>query len=245
MAAAMARGLRDHGGHPEMVFTDAGSGRAAVLAAETGGSATESLGDLAEASDVIVLALKPRALADASSELQSFTGPLVSLLGATTTSQLRDAFPSASVLRAMPNVAVEVGRGVICHAPPSDPERFTAVLDLLGRLGHLFELTEEQIDPATAVMGCAPAYLALACEAISAAGSEAGLGTELSGRLVGLAAAGIGELLVDHDPAALQTAIASPGGSTEAGLDALTERGAPQAFKAAVEASLQRMAGVA
>ncbi|MGB6424284.1 MAG: pyrroline-5-carboxylate reductase dimerization domain-containing protein, partial [Solirubrobacterales bacterium] len=66
---------------------------------------------------------------------------------------------------------------------------------------------------------------------------------ELSNRLVGLTAAGTGELLLTHDPRALQEAIASPGGSTEAGLEALAEHGAREAFTAAVEASLERMAG--
>jgi pyrroline-5-carboxylate reductase len=241
MAAAMARGLAAQGGPVAMLFTDAGSGRAQALAEETGGARLGSLGELGARSDLIILAVKPAALEQAAAELGGFEGPIVSVLGATTLDSLRAAFPTASLLRAMPNVAVEVGRGVICHAPPENAAALGPALALLGTVATLYELDEELIDPATAVMGCSPAYLAQACEALAVAGAEAGLSPGLAGELIAAAAAGTGELLLRHEPAAIQRAVASPGGSTEAGLEALAEHGAPEAFKAAVAASLERM----
>jgi pyrroline-5-carboxylate reductase len=130
---------------------------------------------------------------------------------------------------------------VICHTPAD--ARHEPALRLLGAIAALHEVEESQMDAATAVMGCSPAYLALACEALVDAGTAAGLERELAARLVAETAAGTGELLLRHDPATLQRAVASPGGSTEAGLAALREHGAPEAFAAAVEASLRRMAG--
>ena len=53
--------------------------------------------------------------------------------------------------------------------------------------------------------------------------------------------AGTGELLGRRHPADLRDAVASPGGSTEAGLEALTEAGAKQALDGAVKASIERM----
>jgi pyrroline-5-carboxylate reductase len=244
MAGAMARGFRARG--PEsisMLFADAGSGRADTLAEELDGESAAALEPLARASDVIILAVKPKALDQAAAELGGFDGVLVSLLGATTVADLERAFPAASVLRTMPNVAVEVGRGVICHAPPAEPEAVAPALELLGTVATVVELDEELLDAATAVMGCTPAYLALACEAIVAAGAEAGLDPALSDRLVKLTAAGTGELLLRYDADALQRMVASPGGSTEAGLEALAEHGVPEAFAAAVVASRERMAG--
>ena len=121
MAAAMARGFHLRGGPEEMLFADAGSGRAAALASELGGTAAATLAELAESSDAIVLAVKPAVLDQAAEGLGPFSGPLVSVLGATEVARVESAFPAASVLRTMPNVAVEVGRGVICHPPPADP----------------------------------------------------------------------------------------------------------------------------
>lgn len=243
MAAALARGFAAQPGPVAMLFTDTGSGRAQALAEETGGIRLDSLGELAARSDLIILAVKPAALGQAAAELGGFEGPIVSVLGATTLHSLRTAFPAASILRAMPNVAVELGRGVICHAPAKNSAALEPALALLGTVAELYELDEALIDPATAVMGCSPAYLAQACEALAAAGAEAGLDPELARELTAEAAAGTGALLLRYDPAAIQRAVASPGGSTEAGLDALSEREMPEAFKAAVVASLERMGG--
>ena len=55
--------------------------------------------------------------------------------------------------------------------------------------------------------------------------------------------AATGELLREYEPAALRRAVASPGGSTEAGLDALEEHDVREALHAAVDASLERMRG--
>jgi pyrroline-5-carboxylate reductase len=115
------------------------------------------------------------------------------------------------------------------------------VREKLALLGHVVELRDEDFDAATAVMGCAPAYLALAVEAIADAGVADGLDPELARELVVETAAGTGELLRTHHPADVRKAVASPGGSTEAGLEALDREGARAAFAAAVRASLKRM----
>jgi pyrroline-5-carboxylate reductase len=237
MAAAMARGWS--GSVEGMLFTDSGSGRAAELAAEVGGEALAANAELAERADVVVLAVKPAALDAAAAELGA-ARIVVSLLGATSTARLSEAFPDAEVVRVMPNVAAEVRRGVLCIAGDEQ----AAVRDLLAVLGTVVELPDAQFDAATAVMGCSPAYIALAVEALADAGAaEGGLDPELSLRLVVETAAGTAELLRRHDPAELCRAVASPGGSTEAGLEALESEGAREAFAAAVRASLRRMAG--
>jgi len=236
MAAAMARGLRDD--IDGMLFTDSGSGRAAALASELGGEAVESNRELAERADAVVLAVKPATLDEAAAEMKG-AKTVVSLLGATSLERVREAFPGSEVVRVMPNVGVEVRRGVLCMAGLADAE----LRALLEGLGHLVELPDAQFDAATAVMGCAPAYLALAVEAIADAGAADGLAPELARELMVETAVGTAELLRDRDPAEVRRAVASPGGSTEAGLEALDREGAREAFEAAVRASLERMRG--
>ena len=236
MAAAMARGLR--GGVEAMVFTDGGSGRAATLAAEVGGEALATNRELAERADVVVLAVKPAALGTAAAELGAAKA-VVSLLGATSLEKVSEAFPRAEVVRLMPNVGVEVRKGVLCVAGDPDP----ALREMLGTLGHVVDLPDSEFDAATAVMGCAPAYLALAVEAIADAGAADGLDEDLARELVVETTAGTAELLRVRHPADVRKAVASPGGSTEAGLEALDREGAREAFEAAVRASLERMRG--
>lgn len=236
MAAAMARGLSAEG--MDMLFTDSGSGRAAELASEVGGEAVSSNSELAGKADVVVLAVKPARLDEVAAELGG-AKVIVSLLGATSLEKVSAAFPDAEVVRVMPNVGVEVRKGVLCVAGRPDAE----LLAMLMSLGHVVELPDSQFDAATAVMGCAPAYLALAVEAIADAGAADGLDEELARELVVETTAGTAELLRVRHPADVRKAVASPGGSTEAGLEALDREGAREAFEAAVRASLERMRG--
>ena len=236
MAAAMARGMR--GQVDGMLFSDSGSGRAQELAAGLGGEAAESNTELAERADVVVLAVKPAKLDEVAAELAA-AKVVVSLLGATSLARVRGALPGAEVVRVMPNVGVEVRKGVLCVAGVPDP----ALRSLLEGLGRVVDLEDSEFDAATAVMGCAPAYLALAVEAIAAAGAADGLDEALARELVVETTAGTAELLRLRHPADLRKAVASPGGSTEAGLEALDREGAREAFEAAVRASLERMRG--
>jgi pyrroline-5-carboxylate reductase len=236
MAAAMARGWS--GDLDSMLFSDAGSGRAAALAAELGGEALPSE-EVAARADLLVLAVKPARLGEVAPRLGA-ARRVVSILAAVPLARLREALPEAEeVLRVMPNVGVEVRRGVMCVTGTASPEARAK----LGLLGHLVELPEEEFDAATAIMSCAPAYLALAVEALADAGAAAGLDPERARELVVETAAGTAELLRKHHPADVRRAVASPGGATEAGLEALDRAGARAAFEAAVEASLRRMRG--
>lgn len=234
MAAAMARGLAGTVG--QALFTDSGSGRARELAAELGGEALTSNAELARRADLVVLAVKPARLEEVAAELND-AAVVVSLLGATSLARLEEAFPEAEVIRAMPNVGVELRKGVLCVTGSSH----AGARALLEGLGHVVELPDDQFDAATAVMGCAPAYLALAVEAIADAGAADGLDAGLARELVVETTAGTAELLRVRHPADVRRAVASPGGSTEAGLEALEREGAREAFEAAVRASLERM----
>jgi pyrroline-5-carboxylate reductase len=234
MAAAIARGLV--GAVDGMLFADSGSGRAAALAAELGGEAL-SAAEVADRADAIVLAVKPAALDAVAPSLQD-AAEVVSVLAATPLSRLRQAFPDALVLRTMPNVGVEVRRGVICIAGDALSPAVGAALE---HIAHVVEIDEKDFDAATAVMGCAPAYLALAVEAIGDAGAEDGLDPELARELIVETTAGTAELLRRRHPADVRRAVASPGGSTEAGLEELDRLDARGAFHAAVDGSLRRM----
>jgi pyrroline-5-carboxylate reductase len=235
MAAAMARGWA--GEFEGMLFSDSGSGRAQALADELGGEVAANA-EIAARADLLVLAVKPAKLGEVAPELGAARS-VVSVLAATPLATLREALPGAEVLRTMPNVGVEVGRGVLCVAGEAPP----AVREKLAALGRVVEVGDEDFDGATAIMGCTPAYFALTVEALAEAGAADGFDPELARELAVETMAGTAELLRRHGPAELRRAVASPGGSTEAGLEALDREGARRAFAAAVEASLERMRG--
>jgi len=234
MAAAIARGWA--GEFEQMLFSDSGSGRAQALAEELGGEAVSNE-EIGRRADLVLLAVKPDKLEEVAPALGG-AREVISVLAVVSLERLRTAFPAAAqVLRVMPNVGVEVRAGVLCVAGSASAEGRKK----LSLLGHVVEIAEEDFDEATAVMGCAPAYLAVAVEALADAGARAGLDEELARELVVETAAGTAELLRRRHPADVRKAVASPGGSTEAGLEALEREGARGAFEAAVEASLARM----
>ena len=234
MARALARGW----GEP-VLCSDNGSGRASALVDELGGEPLSSL-EVARRADVVVLCHKPAQLDAVASELRGEAKAVVSILGATPTEDLQQAYPDTPVMRMMPNTPVEVRRGVICYArtPAVDPQLEAEVVALFERLGAVIPLDEGLIEAATAVSGVGPAYQALLAEAQVDAAVRHGLAGPLAGRLVTETMAGAAALLVerDCDTLAVRREVASPGGSTARGLAALEGAGVRSAFQDAIDA---------
>jgi pyrroline-5-carboxylate reductase len=249
MATGIARGLaaaREEPGAPEaMLFADAEPERAERLAEEIGGEVVEGNRALAEASDLVVLAVKPNVLEAVADDLVEAGTPVISILAGTSLERLTGALPGLQLVRVMPNLGAQLRQAVLCVAFPEDlPEELgRRVTELLAILGDVIELEEDLIDAATALMGCSPGYLALMAEVLVEEGVKEGLSEDQAMRMVARSMAATGGLLDLHKPAVLKKAVASPGGMTEAGLNALEERAIRPALRAAVDASLERVRG--
>jgi pyrroline-5-carboxylate reductase len=248
MATGIARGWAAAAGEtgaPEtMLFADADAGKAQSLAEEVGGEALEGNREVADAADLVLLAVKPNVLDDVSGELTDAGKPVVSILAATRLERLQEALPGLEVVRVMPNLGAQLRQAVLCVVYPDemDDARRHELRELLGLLGEVIEIDEELIEAATAVMGSSPGYLALIAEAMVEAGVAEGLTEDQATRMIARAMTATGGLLEHRSPGELKQAVASPGGMTEAGLEALDEREVREAFKAAVDASLERSA---
>ncbi|HEY3192737.1 MAG TPA: pyrroline-5-carboxylate reductase [Solirubrobacterales bacterium] len=247
MAGGLARGWAaagDEPGAPEaMLFSDADADRARRLAHEVGGEAVEGNAALAEASDLVVLAVKPNVLEAVAGDLVQAGTPVVSILAGTTLETLGEALPGIPLVRVMPNLGAQLRQAVLCVAFPvgTDEARRRRVTELLGLVGEVIELDEDLIDAATAIMGCSPGYLALIAEVLVEAGVKEGLTEEQTKRMVSRAMSATGGLLQLRDPADLKRAVASPGGMTEAGLNALEDHRIRETLMAAVDASLEKV----
>ena len=243
MGSALARGL----GEPLLVF-DVDGDRARDLAAELDGEAVSAPGELAERADVVVLAHKPGGLDDVARRLGGTPRAVASILGGVPLAALERAYPGVPVYRFMPNLAVEVRRGVVCYAVGSLREGPEGELfELIGRLGVAIELHEALMEPATALAGCGPAFFALVVEALADAGVRHGLAPAEATRMAREAMGGAADLLAarGESPEDLRRRVTSPGGSTARGLAAL-ERGAVRsAFADAVDAVVAPAGGAA
>lgn len=239
MASALARGWNE----PALI-ADIAADKAGALAEAIGGSVAASNEAVAEGSDIVVLCHKPAQLQDVAESTAGKARAIVSILGGVPVGDVEAAYPGKPVYRFMPNVAAEVHRGVFCYVAgqlgPEGPE--TEVLELFGRLGTVVPMPDDQMDNATAIMSCAPAWLALVAEALVDAAVKRGIDRGQAESLVAETVAGTGALLADagHTPAEVRRRVTSPGGLTEKGLAVLEDRGVPAAFDAAVGVVVDR-----
>jgi pyrroline-5-carboxylate reductase len=235
MASALAHGL----GEPVLV-SDIDRERAQALAAAVGGEAAASNGEVAERVDLVVLCHKPGQLAEVAGEIGGSARGVVSILAATTTQRIEEAYPGVPVYRFIPNLPAEVGRGVLCYArgtrAADGPE--AELLELFGRAGTVMPLADEALlEPAMAVMSSGPAFVALVAEAFAEAGAAHGLETSDARRMAVETMAGTAAWLDRHelDTADLRRRVATPGGVTEKGLHTLEDGGIRKLCRAAVD----------
>ena len=235
MASALARGI----GEPLLV-TDIDGAKARALADELGGEAVGSNAELAERSDAVVLCHKPKQLAEVAAEVAGHTDTVISILAATSTASLADAYHGAAIYRFIPNMPVEVRRGVLCYVagPGADAGPEAEILELMGRVGEVIRLDDEPlIEPAMALMSCGPAFMALVAESFADAGAAHGLDPDNALRMVVETMGGTADYLARHgyDAAGLRTRVATPGGTTEQGLIRLEDEGLRRVVRAAVD----------
>lgn len=235
LAGALARGW----GEP-VLCTDGGSGRARRLVGELGGEALSTNRELADRVDAVVLCHKPSSLDTVAGELSGWGGTVISTLGGVSLEALRVAYPSAELIRAVPNTPVAVRAGVIGWTadPGLAPDRDRTLRERFDRLGRVVVLPEALLDVATGLSGVGPAYLAVVAEAMVDAGVRHGLPSPLASEIVAATLTGTGALLAarEGDTLAVRREVTSPGGITARGLAALEHAGLRAAFLAAADA---------
>jgi pyrroline-5-carboxylate reductase len=179
--------------------------------------------------EAVLLAVKPKMLKETVGWLKSRKGSylLISILAGVETSTLaKEAGSKARVVRAMPNQALRQNEGVtaICGGPGATKADLEATRKIFASGGHVLEVDEEQMDTVTALSGSGPAFMAKWAE-------------ELAARtMLGTAAILVREGI---KPGELCAAVASPGGTTEAGLKAMQPGLRSLAEKATI-AAIQR-----
>ena len=226
MASALARGI----GEPVLV-ADVDAGKARALATELGGEAVATNAELAERADAVVLCHKPAQLAEVAAEVGDRARVVISILAATGTDRLAEAYPGVPVYRFIPNIPAEVRRGVLCYVPGAraadGPE--DEILELFGRAGSVIALADEPlIEPAMA----AHELRARVHGARGRVARRRGRGARADPEPTPCAwssrrwrAPPPTSRAHGYDTAALRRRVATPGGITEQGLIRLEERG--------------------
>jgi pyrroline-5-carboxylate reductase len=153
-------------------------------------------------------------------------------------SQLGDA----AIVRAMPNLPAVIGEGMtaLCaNAHVSGAQKQTASA-LMEAAGKIVWVEEKHMDAVTAISGSGPAYLFLFMEALAKAAVKCGLSEAEATALVRQTVKGGALLAEKNDFAALRQNVASPGGTTEAAIKTLQDKGFEALLEEAVQSALRR-----
>jgi pyrroline-5-carboxylate reductase len=143
----------------------------------------------------------------------------------------------------MPNTPCLVGRGASAFACGDDatPADCDLVAALLSAVGYAVQLEEKHLDAVTGLSGSGPAYGYVIIEALADGGVRMGLPRNIALRLAAQTILGAAQMVIDGEhPAVLKDRVASPGGTTIAGLHMLEDRGVRGALISAVEAATKR-----
>lgn len=226
MGRALAERLSKH--HSLFLY-DHKQDKAIALELAGYGQACQQLKDALKEIDFIILAVKPQSLhsiAALIAECEPFTGTIVSLLAGTDLAKLQDYFPTHQLIRMMPNLAMVYGHGLIGLAAEDLPEaQKEQICDLCALLGKVYWLPEAKIDAFTSLASSGPAFVFAMIEAMVDAGIAMGFNATDSQELVLQMMQGCLHLLTisNKHPAEFKWLIASPAGTTIAGIRKLEE----------------------
>jgi pyrroline-5-carboxylate reductase len=216
--------------------------------AETGVRAVADNRRVVGSSDLLVLAVKPQSMAALLEEIRPVVRPghlVVSVAAGVTLGQLADGLGGGCrLVRVMPNTPCLVGASASAYAPgPGATEDDLALVGrLLGAVGRAFPLPEHLLDAVCGLSSSGPAFVYVVIEALSDGGVRVGLPRDVATALAAQTVFGSAKMVLEtgQHPGALKDMVASPGGTTIAGLHALERGGLRAALMDAVEAAARR-----
>lgn len=230
MGGAIIAGLIAAGTDPSSITAvEAFEARREQLVSEWGIKATADRATGVADADVVVLAVKPKQVAEALTGLPVRDGVLlVSIAAGISTAELEELLPSARVVRVMPNTAALVGQGMagISGGSSARPEDVEVAVALLSSVGKAIVVPESQQDLITASSGSGIAYLFMVAESMIESAVALGMTRAQASDVVRQTFAGASAMLATGEhPVILREQVTSPGGTTAAGLATLEAHG--------------------
>lgn len=188
-----------------------------------------SLGEAGPPPKMVVLGFKPQQLDEIAPELRqrlSAQTIVVSMLAGADARTLRERFPGVGkIVRVMPNLPVEIRRGVVAlYSEDADEATQRQVGDLFAALGFsIWTADEARFGAIGAVAAAGPAYVARFIASLAKAAEGRGLSPEIAATIAVETVLGTAWMSATtrEDPASIAKRVASPKGTTQAGLDVL------------------------
>ncbi|MBU6295564.1 MAG: pyrroline-5-carboxylate reductase [Planctomycetes bacterium] len=247
MATALAVAWVERGLARRIVASDPFAPARESFAKAVQATVSDDNAGVAALADVLVLAIKPQKLEEVMEPLRgnpAMAKPVISILAGASTARLEKALGHGRVVRVMPNTPCLVGESAtgICAGPAATAADMAMVKSLFGAVGKVHEVPEGQLDAVTGLSGSGPAYVFQIIEALADGGVLSGLPRETALALAAQTVLGAAKMVLatGRHPGQLKDDVASPAGTTIAGLLALEQGGLRASLMNAVAAATRR-----
>jgi pyrroline-5-carboxylate reductase len=190
---------------------------------------TQNKQQLIEGADLIFFVMKPKDVVEAMSSVGEYITEqqlVVSLMAGVSTSSITHLLQkNTPIIRAMPNTSAAILKSATAISPSihAKEEHIQLVKEVFETVGLVTVVKEEQMHAITGLSGSGPAYIYYVVEAMEQAAREIGLDEQTGKALILQTMIGAAEMLksTTKHPSVLRKEITSPGGTTQAGIEAL------------------------
>jgi len=215
---------------------------------ETGIAATGDNVSTVKSADILILAVKPQSMTELLTSIRPALRPeqvLISIAAGVTLNQIAQSLSGpCRLVRVMPNTPCLVNASASAYAAGDQArsEDLQLVDKLFNAVGKAYRVPEKLLDAVTGLSGSGPAYVFMIIEALSDGGVRMGLPRDIANALAAQTVLGSAKLMLETGlhPGSLKDMVASPGGTTIAGIHALERGGLRAALMDAVEAATKR-----
>lgn len=216
----------------DLILFDTHLAKTSALAEKYTVKTAPSVVEAATQGDVIILAFKGESLDKVATEIfkeLSENQIVISTMAGVSMEKLHWHFGNTPVFRVMPNLAIRFNQGVvgICKNEKSTPEKIELVNTLFSPMGLTLWLPEDQLNALTSLTGSGPAFVYVMIESMIDAGIAMGFTSDEAKTLVLQMMEGAVTMVRNSDkhPGQLKWDVASPSGTTIAGLITMEEEG--------------------
>ncbi|MBI2132914.1 MAG: pyrroline-5-carboxylate reductase [Candidatus Tectomicrobia bacterium] len=252
MGEALAKGMVSarYAAAAALIIAEPVEARARYLRETHGFQVVPAAAEAAAEAEKVIFAVKPQVLGAVLSSLKGVIGPnhlLISIVAGATTRRFTEAFGEVTrIIRVMPNTPALLGMGAagLSAGGAAAAGDLAEAKRMLESVGKAVEVPEALMDAVTGLSGSGPAYVFVFIEALADGGVRVGLPRDQATLLAAQTVLGAAKMLLETEehPGRLKDMVASPGGTTIAGLHALERGGFRSAVIDAVLAATKRSA---
>jgi len=187
--------------------------------------------ELIESVPILILAVKPQDIKDLLEEIREYLVRekplLITIAAGVSTSFFEQTVEAIRVIRVMPNLAAKVKAAVsfICKGKYAQPQDLAVAKEIFAAVGKVFVVEESLLDKVTSISGSGPGYIYYFMNCIYKAAVQLGFAEEVAKQMVKQTLWGAAKLaeMSSKDFAVLTGEVASPKGTTEAGLKVFSQ----------------------